>query len=65
MLNELHIQAFKLYAAYKLRDITLIEYLELLRPIDSKIDSLEISELKCYLLDSPVFERSFLKQLHL
>ncbi len=63
-LKKLKLKSNQLYFQYKDGSITLEGYLKQIKPLDDKIDSLELHVLSCYLQDIPVFEKSFLKHLY-
>ena len=52
-----------LYKDYSIGLINLEAYIRQARPIDKQIDQLELKTISCYLVDSPVLQRSFLKHL--
>ncbi len=63
-LNNLKKESIYLYFQYRQGVIKKEEYIEKIRPLDERIDFLEIQSLSCYLQDIPVFEKSSLSQLH-
>ena len=60
MLNlaNLKLKSMQLYFQYKNGYISLEDYIKQIKPLDDKVDSLEIQTLSCYLGDNLVFEKS-------
>ncbi len=63
-LARIKILSMKLYFKYRAGSITLEEYLVKIKPLDEKIDFLEVQTFKYCLLDNPFFEKSSSLQPH-
>ena len=63
-ITSMNIKSMKLYFQYRNGSISLKDYLKQIKPLDDKIDFLEVQKFSCHLEDNPVFEISSLKQLH-
>lgn len=64
LLKDTQKLAKKIYRLYSEGNLTQYEYLQLLKPLDSTIDKIEINSFSIHLPDTSVFERSLLKQTH-
>ncbi len=63
-INNLRKESLYLYIQYREGVISLKDYQEQLRPLESSIDKQELEMLKQYLQDNLAFEKPSLKHLH-
>ena len=63
-LTTIKIKSMQLYFKYKDGCMTLQEYQEQIKPLDTAIDKLEVQALNHYLGDTSAFEISSSKHLH-
>ena len=60
-LKKLKISSYKLYCQYMRGDITLENYVRTIKPLDMKIDQLELKTLNDYLVDNLASQIASLK----
>jgi len=63
-LQNLRIKSMELYFKYKDGLLSLEEYIQKIKPLDHKIDKLELQNVNYCLVDNSVSQIAFLKHLH-